>query len=112
GGAVGARLRPDRLLAVDDERRPVVRGETRGGGSAERELAVLDRGGEREQLEHGVSLPCVRTGAKPARSRHHGGPWAKYDGAQVGWGEGVGTRVTRACTRKSANPAWLLRSAR
>ncbi len=44
GGSVRARLRADRLLAVDDERRPVLGRELRRGHAAERQLAALDTG--------------------------------------------------------------------
>ncbi|HEX7602141.1 MAG TPA: hypothetical protein VF316_11070 [Polyangiaceae bacterium] len=44
GGPVGPRLRPDRLLAVDDERRPVLGCELRRGDAAEGQLAVLGTG--------------------------------------------------------------------
>ena len=52
GGAIGARLRPQRLLAVDEQRRPVLGREPRDGHSADRELAVVDAGGDGEEIEH------------------------------------------------------------
>ena len=52
GVAVRARLRADRLLAVDDERRPVLGRELGRGDAAERELAVRRSGGIGEKLEH------------------------------------------------------------
>jgi len=44
GGPVRPRLRADRLLAIDDERRPVLGRELRRGDAAERQLAVLGTG--------------------------------------------------------------------
>jgi hypothetical protein len=45
GVAIRARLRPDRLLAVDDERRPMLGRQLGRGDTAERQLAVLGPGG-------------------------------------------------------------------
>src|SRR5581483_11715224 len=49
---IRTRLRTDRLLAVHDERRAVLRGEPLRGHAADRERAALDARRIREQLEH------------------------------------------------------------
>ena len=50
-------LRPNRLLAVDDERRPEPVRELRCGNAAQRELALLHTGGVGEEREHRPILP-------------------------------------------------------
>jgi hypothetical protein len=52
--AVGASPRPQRLLAVDDERRPVRAGELGARNAAEGELSAIDRGALWEEIEHGA----------------------------------------------------------
>jgi hypothetical protein len=47
----------ERLLAVDDERRPEALRELVGGETAEPQLAAFDTRGLREELEHGWILP-------------------------------------------------------
>jgi hypothetical protein len=55
GRPVRPRPRAQRLLAVDDERRPEPLGELGGANAADRELAVLDRRGIREEVEQRYS---------------------------------------------------------
>jgi hypothetical protein len=55
-----ARLGPDRLLAVDDERGAVGGGELGRGDAAERELAAVDARGIGEELEHGLASIRLR----------------------------------------------------
>ena len=59
GRAVRARARPDRLLAVDDERRPELVRERGRADAAERQLAVVDVSGVGEELERGRVNPAT-----------------------------------------------------
>ena len=52
-----ARLLPDRLVAVDDERRAEALGELSRRNATERELAGVDSRGVRKEIEHRQILP-------------------------------------------------------
>ena len=56
GLAVRLHLAPDRSLAVNEERRPVLVGELRRAYAAEGQLAVLDQRGFGKELEHLASI--------------------------------------------------------
>ena len=70
GPAIRARLRADRLLAIDDERSSVLLGEVGRSEPAERQLAgLVDRSGVREELEHDASDSAhVRKGTVEKKS--------------------------------------------
>ena len=74
GLAVRARLRADRLLAVDDERRPVLRRRAARAGTPPSVSSPSSIRRDREELEHGGSLPVENrreagTSASPWRTR-------------------------------------------
>src|SRR3954469_19546364 len=56
-------LAPDRALAVDDQRRPMLLGELRRPHAAERQLAVLDARGFGKELEPVASIGNPNAGA-------------------------------------------------
>ena len=58
-----SRGRSQRLFAVEDERRPEPFGERRARRAADRQLAPLEAGGKREELEHLPILPVTLFGS-------------------------------------------------
>ncbi len=58
-GAKGARAGANRVLAEDDERRPVLLGEVRCFEPAEREHACVHAGGVREEIWHRPIVPVT-----------------------------------------------------